>query len=115
LKRLPPLVAAAARAALDKKAEAALALDLRPVADFTDYFLLLTGTNQRQLVAIADAVTEALRGAGRRPVHVEGYPRHEWILLDYDDFVVHVMTPRSRAFYDLERLWGGSERLEVSG
>jgi ribosome-associated protein len=48
-------------------------------------------------------------------VHVEGYPRHEWILLDYGSFVVHVMTPKSRAFYDLERLWGGSERLEVSG
>jgi ribosome-associated protein len=115
LKRLPPTVAAAARAALDKKAEAVLALDLRRVADFTDFFLLLTGHNQRQLVAIADAVTEALRGSGRRPVHVEGYPRHEWILLDYDEFVVHVMTPRSRAFYDLERLWGGSERLEVTG
>jgi ribosome-associated protein len=115
VKRLPPLVARAASAALEKKADAVLALDLRPVADFTDFFLLLTGHNQRQLVAIADAVTEALRGAGRRPVHVEGYPRHEWILLDYGEFVVHVMTPRSRAFYDLERLWGGSERLEVTG
>jgi ribosome-associated protein len=115
VKRLPPPLLAAARAALQKKAEQALALDLRPVADFTDYFLLLTGTNQRQLVAITDAVTEALRGSGRRPVHVEGYPRHEWILLDYDDFVVHVMTPRSRAFYDLERLWGGSRRLELTG
>jgi ribosome-associated protein len=115
LKPLPPPVAAAAKAALGKKAEAVLALDLRRVADFTDYFLLLTGGNQRQLVAIADAVTEALRGSGRRPVHVEGYPRHEWILLDYGDFVVHVMTPRSRAFYDLERLWGGSERVEVNG
>ena len=115
MKRLPPLVAAAARAALEKKAEHPLALDLRPVADFTDFFLLLTGQNQRQLIAIADAVMDALRAAGRRPVHVEGYPRHEWILLDYGDFVVHAMTPRSRSFYDLERLWGGSQRLEVGG
>jgi len=115
LKRLPPLVAKAARAALEKKAEAALALDLRRVADFTDFFLLLTGHSQRQLVAIADAVTEALRAEGRRPEHVEGYPRHEWILLDYGGFVVHVMTPKSRSFYDLERLWGGSERLELGG
>jgi ribosome-associated protein len=115
MKSLPPPLARAARAALDKKAEHALALDLRPVADFTDYFLLLTGQNQRQLIAIADAVTDALRAAGRRPAHVEGYPRQEWILLDYGDFVVHVMTPKSRAFYDLERLWGGSERLEVTG
>jgi ribosome-associated protein len=115
MKALPPALARAARAALDKKAEAVLALDLRPVADFTDFFLLLTGQNQRQLVAIADAVTDTLRAQGRRPAHVEGYPRQEWILLDYGDFVVHVMTPKSRAFYDLERLWGGSERLEVTG
>jgi ribosome-associated protein len=115
VKRLPPAVAAAAQAALDKKAEQLVALDLRPVADFTDFFLLLTGHNQRQLVAIADAVTDALRALGLRPDHVEGYPRQEWILLDYGDFVVHVMTPKSRSFYDLERLWGGSERLEVTG
>ena len=115
MKALPPPLARAARAALDKKAEAVLALDLRPVADFTDFFLLLTGQNQRQLVAIADAVTDTLRAQGLRPAHVEGYPRQEWILLDYGDFVVHVMTPKSRAFYDLERLWGGSERLEVTG
>ena len=115
MKPLPPLVARAARAALDKKAEAVLALDLRRVAEFTDFFLLVTGQNQRQLVAIADAVTEALRAEGRRPEHVEGYPRHEWILLDYSGFVVHVMTPKSRSYYDLERLWGGSDRLVVSG
>ncbi len=115
MKRLPSHVATAARAALEKKAEHALALDLRPVADFTDFFLLLTGHNQRQLVAIADAVRDALRAQGLRPAHVEGYPRQEWILLDYGGFVVHVMTPRSRAFYDLERLWGGSLRLEVNG
>ena len=115
MKKLPPAIAAAARAALDKKAEHVLALDLRPVADFTDFFLLLTGNNQRQLVAIADAVSEALRARALRPAHVEGYPRQEWILLDYGDFVVHVMTPKSRSFYDLERLWGGSLRLEVTG
>jgi len=114
VKGLPAVVAAAARAALDKKAEGVLALDLRGVADFSDFFLLLTGHNQRQLIAIADAVTEALRALGRRPAHVEGYPRHEWILLDYGSFVVHVMTPRSRSFYDLERLWGGSKRVELA-
>jgi ribosome-associated protein len=115
VKQPPTAVAAAARAALDKKAEQLVVLDLRPVADFADFFLLLTGHNQRQLVAIADAVKDALRALGLRPSHVEGYPRQEWILLDYGDFVVHVMTPRSRSFYDLERLWGGSERLEVTG
>ena len=112
---LPEPVQAAARAGLAKKAEAVVALDLRSSADFTDFFLLLSGQNQRQLVAIADAVVDALRALGRRPTHVEGYPRQEWILLDYSSFVVHVMTPRSRAFYDLERLWGGAKRLEVAG
>jgi ribosome-associated protein len=112
---LPAPVAAAASAGLTKKAEGVVALDLRSSADFTDFFLVLSGQNQRQLVAIADAVLEALRAQGRRPDHVEGYPRQEWILLDYSSFVVHVMTPRSRAFYDLERLWGGAKRVEVAG
>jgi ribosome-associated protein len=112
---LPEAVAVAARAGLAKKAEAVVALDLRSSADFTDFFLVLSGQNQRHLVAIADAVVDTLRALGRRPAHVEGYPRQEWILLDYSSFVVHVMTPRSRAFYDLERLWGGAKRVEVAG
>jgi ribosome-associated protein len=113
--RLPEEVRRAAQAALGKKAADAVVLDLRAVTDFTDYFVLLSGGNQRQLVTIADAVLEALRSLGTRPAHVEGYPRGEWILLDYGDFVVHVFTPRTREFYDLERLWGGAARLEVSG
>jgi len=112
---LPEAVVTAARAGLAKKAADVVALDLRSSADFTDFFLLLSGQNQRQLVAIADAVTDALRALGRRPAHVEGYPRQEWILLDYSSFVVHVMTPRTRTFYDLERLWGGAGRVEVAG
>ena len=106
-------VEAAVRAAQDKKAEDALILDLRSAADFTDFFVLLSGTNQRQLVAITDAVRDALRARGYRPIHVEGYPRHEWILLDYGDFVVHVFTPATRAFYDLERLWGDASPVEL--
>ena len=112
---LESVVAVAVRAAIEKKAEDAVVLDLREAADFTDFFVLLSGTNQRQLVAIADAVRDALReNEGWRPTHVEGYPRQEWILLDYDHFVVHVFTPATRSFYDLERLWGGAAgRLEV--
>ena len=56
-----------------------------------------------------------MRATGRRPDHVEGYPRQEWILLDYSSFVVHVMTPKTRGFYDLERLWGGAKRVEIAG
>jgi ribosome-associated protein len=58
---------------------------------------------------------ETLREQGLRPAHIEGYPKQEWILLDYTDFVVHLFTPRTRAFYDLERLWGGAARIEVAG
>jgi len=111
--KLPASMEAATRAALAKKAEDVVVLDLRAIADFTDFFLLVSGANQRQLVAIADAVTDALRAQGWRPAHVEGYPRQEWILLDFGRFVVHAFTPRTRAFYDLERLWGGATRLEV--
>ena len=105
----------AARAALDKKATDVVILDLRKATAFTDYFVMASGGNQKQLLAIVDAVLEALRADGLRPTHVEGYPKAEWILLDYSDFVVHVFTPRSRTFYDLERLWGGATRLEVAG
>jgi ribosome-associated protein len=112
--RLPGFVQEAARAALDKKASDVVLLDLRKQSAFTDYFLLASGTNQKQLLAIADAVKEALKGLQLRPSHVEGYPRQEWILMDYSSFVVHVFTPRMRTFYDLERLWGGATRLEIS-
>jgi ribosome-associated protein len=111
---LPSAVEVVLEAALSKKAQDVVVLDLRDTADFTDFFVLLSGTNQRQLVAITDAVREALREReGWRPTHVEGYPRQEWILLDYDNFVVHVFTPATRAFYDLERLWVGARRVEV--
>ncbi|HEY7511224.1 MAG TPA: ribosome silencing factor [Vicinamibacteria bacterium] len=105
----------AARAALAKKATDVVILDLRKVTEFTDYFVLASAANQRQLLAVADAVMEALREQGLRPSHIEGYPKQEWILLDYGDFVFHVFTPRMRAFYDLERLWGGASRIEVAG
>lgn len=109
------LAVRAARAALAKKATEVVILDLRKVTEFTDYFVLASAANQRQMVAVADAVMEALREQGLRPAHIEGYPKQEWILLDYSDFVVHLFTPRTRAFYDLERLWGGAARIEVAG
>ena len=112
--KLPGAVQRAARAALDKKADDVVVLDLRKGAAFTDFFVLASGASQRQIVAIADAVEEAMRAEGLRPKHVEGYPRQEWILLDYNGFVVHVFTPRTRGFYDLERLWGGARRMEMT-
>ena len=113
--KVPSFLERAARAALDKKASDVVVLDLRRDSTFTDYFLIASGANQKQILAIADAVLETLRRDHLKPTHVEGYPRQEWILLDYASFVIHVFTPRSRSFYDLERLWGGAARMEVAG
>jgi ribosome-associated protein len=112
--RLTGDVARAVRAALDKKALDVVVLDLRSTSAFTDFFVLCSGQNQRQVKAIADAVEEALRAARVRPAHVEGYDRAEWVLMDFFSFIVHVFTPQTRAFYSLERLWGDAERIEVS-
>jgi ribosome-associated protein len=106
-------VTIAARAASDKKATDPVVLDLRNVASFTEYFLICTGANTRQVQAISNAVEEALLKSGKRPSHIEGYSSGEWILLDYGDFIVHVFGPASRRFYDLERLWRDAPRVEV--
>jgi ribosome-associated protein len=101
-------------AAEDKKAVDLVVLDLRKAAGFTDFFVIASGTNTRQVRAIADGVLERLADEGVKPAHVEGYDRSEWILLDYFDFIVHVFAPETRVFYDLERLWGSAERIEVA-
>jgi ribosome-associated protein len=106
-------VQAAATAAADKKAADLVILDLREIASFTEYFLIGSGTNQRQVQAIADAVEERLRKDKKRPLHIEGYNAAEWILLDYGDFIVHVFSAPSRRFYDLERLWRDAKRITV--
>ncbi len=113
-KRLTGDVGKAVRAALDKKAQDVVILDLRHTPAFTDYFVLCTGLNVRQVKAITDAVEETLRAGKVRPAHIEGYERGEWVLMDYFTFVVHVFTPQTRAFYSLDRLWGDAERIEVS-
>jgi ribosome-associated protein len=111
--RLPAQIERAVRAAEDKKADDLLLLDLRKAAGFTDYFLICSGNNSRQIRAIADGILEALAGGGARPAHIEGYDRSEWVLLDYFDFIVHIFARETRAFYGLERLWGNAERIEV--
>ncbi|PYR89720.1 MAG: ribosome silencing factor [Acidobacteria bacterium] len=113
-KRLTGDIAKAVRAALDKKAGEVVVLDLRHTPAFTDFFLLCSGQNARQVHAIADAVEETLKTAKLRPAHIEGYDRAEWILMDYFTFIVHIFTPQTRAFYSLERLWGDAERIDVS-
>jgi ribosome-associated protein len=106
-------VTIAAHAASDKKATDLVVLDLRKVASFTEYFLICTGASTRQVQTISDAVEEALRKNGKRPLHIEGYSSGEWILLDYGDFIAHVFGAASRRFYDLERLWRDAPRVEV--
>jgi ribosome-associated protein len=112
--RLPIQITAAIDAAQGRKATDVIVLDLRKTAAFTDYFLICTGANARQVHAIADAVEEALKAKKVRPTHVEGYQRAEWILLDYFDFVVHVFSTNARQFYGLERLWGDASRIEIA-
>jgi ribosome-associated protein len=110
---IPDDVRAAVDAALDKKATRVTLMDLRGAGAFADFFVICTGTNMRQVQAIADAVEERLKQSGVRPAHVEGYDRAEWILLDYFDVIVHVFTPAPREFYALDRLWGNATRTEM--
>jgi len=112
--RLPAQVKLAIAAADGKQAVNLVVLDLRKSAGFTDFFVIASGTNRRQVRAIADAVMETLAGKGVKPAYVEGYDHSEWILLDYFDFIVHVFGPETRVFYDLERLWGNADRIEVA-
>lgn len=101
----------AVHAAEDKKAVDLKVLDLAAVSDFTDYFLIMSGTSDRQVQAIADAVDETLRSDKVRPLHAEGYNSGRWVLLDYGDFIVHVFDEDTRRFYGLERLWADAPEV----
>jgi len=97
----------------EKKAEELAVLELgKHSGAFTDYFVICSGANPRQIQAIADAVGERLEKAGLLALHVEGYQQAEWVLLDYVDLVVHVFSQKARRFYDLERLWRSAKRLD---
>jgi ribosome-associated protein len=111
--RLPQQITWAIGAAEDKKAIDLVVLDLRKAAGFTDYFVICSAQNARQIRAIADAVTATLAAHGAKAAHIEGYDRSEWVLLDYFDFIVHIFAPETRLFYGLERLWGNAERIEI--
>jgi ribosome-associated protein len=109
------LVRLAAKAASEKKAEDVVAIRVGEILVVTDYFLIATGANDRQVKAIGDAVEDVLRDAGVKPIGREGEPELKWLLLDYGDFVVHVFQPSERDFYRLERLWGDAPRVALSG
>ena len=103
---IPTRVREAVAAAEDRKAVDLRVLHLEKVSDFTDFFLICSGTSERQVQAIADAVQERMREGQVRPLHVEGFNRGQWVLLDYGDFVVHIFQEEPRRFYSPERLWG---------
>jgi ribosome-associated protein len=104
----------AIRCAAEKKAEKMVALDLRPVASFTEFFVICSAANQRQVQAIADEISEQVKKQLKQsPVRIEGYSAAEWVLLDYGDFVFHVFDKDARDFYDLERLWRDAAKVDI--
>lgn len=108
-------VQTALAAAQDKKATDTAVLELgKESSAFTDYFVICSGSNPRQVQAISDEVEERLSKSGFEPNHREGYDLAEWVLLDYVDFVVHIFSENARKFYDLERLWKSAKRLTDS-
>jgi ribosome-associated protein len=104
----------AVRCAADKKGIDIKVLDLRQVATFTEFFVIASGANQRQVQAIADEITEQVKKQlGMRAIRVEGYSGGEWVLIDFGDFIVHVFDREARDFYDLERLWRDAQKVEL--
>jgi len=107
------LTIAAARAAADVKAEEIIALDVSAQLVLTDVFVVASGTNERQVGAIVDAVEEALHKLGSKPLRREGKAEGRWVLLDFNDIVVHVQHAEDREFYALERLWKDCPVIEL--
>jgi ribosome-associated protein len=112
--QLDPELQLAIHCADEKKAVNMIALDLREIASFTEFFVIASGMNPRQVQAIADEINEQLKKQLRRkPVRIEGYTGAEWVLLDYGDFIIHLFEKEARDFYDLERLWRDARRVEI--
>ncbi|MBV9341683.1 MAG: ribosome silencing factor [Acidobacteria bacterium] len=108
-------VSEAIRACQDKKAEELTILELDKTSGaFTDYFVICSGTNPRQIQAISDEIELRLKRTGVSPHNIEGYKQAEWVLLDYVDFVVHIFSGAARKYYDLERLWRSAKKLELA-
>jgi ribosome-associated protein len=101
----------AARAASSKQGEATVILDLRDLLTITDYFVITSGTSDRQVKTLAEEIAETMKGRGVRPVREEGDAQAGWILLDFVDFVVHVFRQEERDYYRLENLWGDAPRV----
>jgi ribosome-associated protein len=101
-------------AALERKAEKPVALDVRDVSSFADAFVILTGRSDRQVRAIAEHIVDVVKAAGERPLGVEGREEGHWVLMDLGDIIVHVFDPETREHYDLERLWSDAPKLPLT-
>lgn len=111
---LDDTVKLAINCASEKKAFDLIALDLREIASFTEFFIICSGANVRQVQAISDEISEQLKKQlDSRPVRIEGYQTGEWVLLDYGDFIVHIFEKEARDFYDLQRLWRDAKKVEL--
>lgn len=100
--------------ASEKKAIDITLLDLRKITSFTEFFLIASGTNQRQVQAIADEISEQLKKQMKfKAIRIEGYSTADWVLLDYGDFIVHIFNQKSRKFYELERLWRDAKKVDL--
>lgn len=97
----------------DKKANDVRVIDIASVSVIADYFVIASGSNTNQVQAMADSVREALGRAGHEPRQVEGYGSANWILMDYNDIIVHIFSDESRTFYDLERIWRDGKEVSV--
>jgi ribosome-associated protein len=109
------IAVAAARAAADKQATDVVVMDVSDLIVITDYFVICSGTSDRQVKTLVEEIERAVRGLGERPVRREGEPDAKWVLLDYVDVVVHVFAQEEREYYDLERLWRDAPRLPWNG
>jgi len=110
---MEPVWLTAVRAADSRKASDIRVLDLREVTSFADFFVIATGSNPRQIQAIAEEVHKRLKERGERPINVEGLNNAEWVLADYGDFIVHIFSPQARQYYDLERLWRHAKDVPI--
>lgn len=109
------LVRLCAEGALEKKAEDVVILDMRGISSFTDFFLIVSGTSEPQLKAIASSIREKVRGAtGERPIAEDGFPGSQWVIIDYGSVIVHIFHAEKRAVYGLEDLWNDAKRIEIA-
>jgi ribosome-associated protein len=102
----------AARLANDRNCDDVLVLDLREISPATDYFVIATGTSDRQLKAVAEEIVQSAKSMGHRPYHVAGRESAVWLLVDFVDVVVHLFDQQHRSYYDLELIWGEAPRVD---